>query len=52
VVAMGVGLALGGSWIAATAYAVLEPLANAVAYYFFDRWWQRGAATQQPVPAA
>lgn len=41
VVAMGVGFALSGSWVAAGAYAVLEPLANAVAYFFFDRWWER-----------
>lgn len=41
VVAMGVGYALTGSWIAASAYAVVEPLANAVAHYFFDRWWHR-----------
>lgn len=41
VVATGVGLALTGSWIAAGAYAVLEPLANAVAHYFFEGWWQR-----------
>lgn len=41
VVAMGVGLALSGSWVAATAYAVVEPLANAVAHYFFERWWHR-----------
>jgi len=41
VVAMAVGYALSGSWIAAGAYAVVEPLANAVAHYFFDRWWHR-----------
>ncbi|NML48273.1 DUF2061 domain-containing protein [Ramlibacter sp. G-1-2-2] len=39
VVAMGVGYALSGSWMAASAYAILEPLANAVAHHFFDRWW-------------
>lgn len=44
VVAMGVGYALSGSWIAASAYAVVEPLTNAVAHYFFDRWWHRRAA--------
>lgn len=41
VVAIGVGFALTGSWIAASAYAVVEPLANAVAHYFFEGWWQR-----------
>ncbi|HEX2544512.1 MAG TPA: DUF2061 domain-containing protein [Ramlibacter sp.] len=40
-VAVGVGIALGGSLVAMTAYAVLEPLANAVAHYFFDLWWER-----------
>jgi uncharacterized membrane protein len=51
IAATGVGLLLGGSWIAATAYAVLEPLANAVAHYFFDRWWERPASRPQPEPA-
>lgn len=49
VVAIGVGYALSGSWIAATAYAVVEPLANAVAHYFFDRWWHRRGAGAEPV---
>lgn len=40
-VATGVGYALTGSWAAAGGYALVEPLANMVAYYFFDRWWQR-----------
>ena len=40
VVAVGVSFALTGSWVAAGAYAVVEPLANAVAHYFFDRWWE------------
>lgn len=45
-VAVGVGLLLGGSWIAMTAYAVVEPLANAVAHYFFARWWDRRMVAQ------
>lgn len=40
VVAVGVGYALTGSWAAAGAYAVVEPLANAVAHYFFEGWWE------------
>lgn len=48
-VAVAVGLALTGSWVAAGAYAVLEPLANAVAHYFFDRWWE---GRREPAPAA
>ena len=51
-VAIGVGYALTGSWLAASAYALVEPLANAVAYYFFSRWWHRApAATPAPVAA-
>jgi len=30
-----------GSFAAAWAYALIEPAANAVAHYFFDRWWHR-----------
>jgi uncharacterized membrane protein len=52
IVALAVGYALSGSWMAATAYAVLEPLANAVAHYFFDRWWHRRHAEGTPEPAA
>ena len=48
-VALGVGLALGGSFAAMAAYAVIEPLANAVAHYFFDLWWQ-GRGEGAPVP--
>jgi uncharacterized membrane protein len=49
VVAMGVGYALSGSWAVAGAYAVVEPLANAVAHYFFDAWWDRRGSV--PLPA-
>ena len=52
VVAIGVGFALTGSWLAASAYAVLEPLANAVAHYFFDGWWERRVRPEgAPAPA-
>ena len=44
VVAVAVGWAPTGSWIAASAYAVVEPLANAVAHHFFSRWWERRSA--------
>lgn len=44
VVAIGVGVALGGNFVLMTAYAVIEPLANAVAHYFFDLWWHGRAA--------
>ena len=32
---------LTGSLAIAGAMALVEPLANAVALYFFDRWWHR-----------
>jgi uncharacterized membrane protein len=37
---------LTGSLAVAGALALIEPLANAVALYLFDRWWSR-----QPAPA-
>jgi uncharacterized membrane protein len=49
VVAVGVGYALTGSWVVAGAYAVVEPLANAVAHYFFDGWWRRRQIGASPV---
>ena len=52
VVAVGVGLALGGSVVAMTAYAVVEPLANAVAHYFFDLWWHGRGEQAQGLAAA
>jgi uncharacterized membrane protein len=53
VVAVGVGFALTGSWVVAGAYAVVEPLANAVAHHFFTRWWdgRRRAAPQLALAA-
>ncbi|MCZ4316196.1 DUF2061 domain-containing protein [Comamonadaceae bacterium G21597-S1] len=39
-----------GSFVSAWLYAVIEPAANAVAHYFFERWWHRGAA--RPVPGS
>lgn len=50
-VAVGVGFALTGSWIAAGGYALVEPLANAVAHYFFSRWWDRRGAAPAPALA-
>lgn len=52
VVAMGVGFLLSGSWLVASAYALIEPAANAVAHYFFDRWWQRRRAQAARAPVA
>jgi uncharacterized membrane protein len=52
VVAIAVGWALTGSWIAASAYAIVEPLANAVAHHFFSRWWERRPAVASAAAAA
>mgnify|MGYP003576197507 CR=1 FL=1 len=42
---------LSGSLFVATAYAVVEPLANGVAYWFFDRWWRARSRALQLVTA-
>lgn len=42
--AVAVAWLLTGSLALAGALALLEPLANAVALYFFDRWWSRQPA--------
>lgn len=39
VIAVGVGYALTGNLLAATAQTVVEPLCNVVALVCFDRWW-------------
>lgn len=41
VVAFTVGYALTGSIAIAGAITLVEPVANTVAHYFFDRWWMR-----------
>jgi len=51
VVAIGLGLVLGGSLIAMTAYAIFEPMANAVAHYFFDLWWHERRPGSERAPA-
>ena len=43
--AVAVAWLLTGSLAIAGALALLEPLANAVALYFFDRWWSRRLTT-------
>lgn len=47
VIAVSLAKLLTGSFVSAWAYALIEPAANAVAHYFFDRWWHRA-----PAPAA
>jgi len=55
--AVAVAWMLTGSLAIAGALALLEPLANAIALYFFDRWWSRQpavineTATVEPVTA-
>ena len=60
-IAFSVAYAFTGSIAIAGAMTVVEPLANTVAHYFFDRWWERRrraaaprvspAAAPQPQPA-
>ena len=38
-IAFTVGYAFTGSIAIAGAMTLVEPLANTVAHYFFDRWW-------------
>jgi len=38
-IGFGVSYAVSGSLAVAGALAVVEPLCNTVAHYFFDRWW-------------
>lgn len=40
-VAFTVGYVLTGSVAIAGAITLVEPVANTVAHYFFDRWWTR-----------
>jgi uncharacterized membrane protein len=43
-IAFAVGFALTGSFALAGAFVLVEPVANTVAHYFFDRWWDRPSA--------
>ena len=56
-IAFGVSYALTGSIAIAGAITFVEPLVNTVAHYFFERWWERRAASPRDpfadvVPAA
>jgi uncharacterized membrane protein len=50
-IAVSVGWLLTGSFVLAGALAIVEPLCNTVAHYFFDRWWQRGEPRGLPATA-
>jgi uncharacterized membrane protein len=52
VVAVGLTRMLTGSFAAAWAYALIEPAANAVAHYYFERWWHRPPAPTASAPHA
>ncbi|MBX3636442.1 MAG: DUF2061 domain-containing protein [Rubrivivax sp.] len=52
-IAFGISYGLTGDIAIAGAITVLEPVANTVAHYFFDRWWaRRHAARAAPQAAA
>jgi uncharacterized membrane protein len=50
VVAFAVAFALTGSAPIAGAIALLEPIANTVAYFFHERAWNRFSAARPPLP--
>lgn len=45
-ISFSIGWALTGSVAIAGAITLVEPLANTVAHYFFDRWWAQREASQ------
>jgi uncharacterized membrane protein len=46
-IAFTIGYLLTGSLAIAGAITLVEPVANTVAHYFFDRWWESRANRQQ-----
>jgi uncharacterized membrane protein len=51
-IAFGVSYGLTRSVAIAGAITLVEPIANTVAHYFFDRWWERRHAGAQRRGAA
>lgn len=47
IVAFAVVYALTGSWVLGGAVAMIEPLANTVAYHFHEKVWDRIRAQRQ-----
>lgn len=50
VIAVTVGYAISGSFALAGAIALVEPLVNTAAHYFFDRWWSERHGAAEAVP--
>lgn len=50
-VVLAVGGAITGSVVLAGAYALVEPAANTVAHYLFERWWRARADAPQAAVA-
>lgn len=46
-IAFSIGYLLTGSLAIAGALTLVEPLANTVAHYFFDRWWMGREASRR-----
>ncbi|MBI5269939.1 MAG: DUF2061 domain-containing protein [Burkholderiales bacterium] len=51
-IAVAVGWALTGSFVLASALALVEPLVNTLAHHLFDRWWDAAEAPAVGAPAA
>ncbi|MCL4699043.1 MAG: DUF2061 domain-containing protein [Burkholderiaceae bacterium] len=47
-ISFSIGWALTGSVAIAGAITLVEPVANTVAHYFFDRWWARRVQNEAP----
>ena len=52
VIAVSLGWLLTGSFVLASAYALVEPLANTVAHFGFERWWARRTTGVRPAALA
>jgi uncharacterized membrane protein len=50
-IAFSLSFALTGNLAIAGAITLVEPVANTVAHYFFERWWSRREARSRPAPA-
>jgi uncharacterized membrane protein len=50
-IAFSIGYLLTGSVAIAGAITLIEPVANTIAHYFFDRWWTAREARKAAVAA-